>query len=411
MELKTRYQYTYFLHTYIVNQNRYTKYVTKLLKDERFKLRIFKKEEDLELYTYFLPRIRNFLFKTFELTKQKQANLEKLPIETRAALLSEMPSITFEYELEKDMQGKTVDENSIFFRVLKIGLVLFNTGICFMYIKTNIDESKEFSDVLNFNYKFRDINQEFNNLKNYENIKVQADCFEDIKTIKEFISEITGPNFDALKLNLDVERFYTYSYECIEQTAWNSGTSFENIQSDFLKYINILPNDKGMHIDANENIKIIQNSKYSKIGLSKLGANLFCSDIDITNYTVLPREYENQYLYTYILTLYLKTYLKKLNYDFKYGKNLEKTRKAFIEFTKGLWIQEITSEDMGSLIYQNMKEVLEVEKIYMEAKNKYDILYRELNIEKTQKTSKFILAVLVTTLVFNILNFIVYFKK
>ena len=58
-----------------------------------------------------------------------------------------------------------------------------------------------------------------------------------------------------------------------------------------------------------------------------------------------------------------------------------------------------------------MKEVLEVEKIYMEAKNKYDILYRELNIEKTQKTSKFILAVLVTTLVFNILNFIVYFKK
>lgn len=411
MELKTRYQYTYFLHTYIVNQNRYTKYVTKLLKDERFKLRIFKKEEDLELYTYFLPRIRNFLFKTFELTKQKQANLEKLPIETRAALLSEMPSITFEYELEKDIQGKTVDENSIFFRVLKIGLVLFNTGICFMYIKTNIDESKEFSDVLNFNYKFRDINQEFNNLKNYENIKVQADCFEDIKTIKEFISEITGPNFDALKLNLDVERFYTYSYECIEQTAWNSGTSFENIQSDFLKYINILPNDKGMHIDANENIKIIQNSKYSKIGLSKLGANLFCSDIDITNYTVLPREYENQYLYTYILTLYLKTYLKKLNYDFKYGKNLEKTRKAFIEFTKGLWIQEITSEDMGSLIYQNMKEVLEVEKIYMEAKNKYDILYRELNIEKTQKTSKFILAVLVTTLVFNILNFIVYFKK
>lgn len=411
MELKTRYQYTYFLHTYIVNQNRYTKYVTKLLKDERFKLRIFKKEEDLELYTYFLPRIRNFLFKTFELTKQKQANLEKLPIETRAALLSEMPSITFEYELEKDMQGKTVDENSIFFRVLKIGLVLFNTGICFMYIKTNIDESKEFSDVLNFNYKFRDINQEFNNLKNYENIKVQADCFEDIKTIKEFISEITGPNFDALKLNLDVERFYTYSYECIEQTAWNSGTSFENIQSDFLKYINILPNDKGMHIDANENIKIIQNSKYSKIGLSKLGANLFCSDIDITNYTVLLKEYENQYLYTYILTLYLKTYLKKLNYDFKYGKNLEKTRKAFIEFTKGLWIQEITSEDMGSLIYQNMKEVLEVEKIYMEAKNKYDILYRELNIEKTQKTSKFILAVLVTTLVFNILNFIVYFKK
>ena len=65
MELKTRYQYTYFIHTYLINQNKYTKYLCKLLKDKRFNLRVFKKEKDLELYTYFLPRIRSFLFKTF----------------------------------------------------------------------------------------------------------------------------------------------------------------------------------------------------------------------------------------------------------------------------------------------------------------------------------------------------------
>lgn len=410
MELKTRYQYTYFIHTYLINKSKYTRYICKLLKDERFNLRIFQRDKDLELYTYFLPRIRTFLLKTLELSKQKLEKINELPIETRAAVLAEYPSITFEYDLKKDMQGKTVDENSIFFRIQKIGLILFNTGICFLYFKTNIEDSNEFSDVLNFNYKFRDINQENSNLKNYENIKVQADCFEDIKEIKQFISEITGPNFDALKMNLDVERFYTYGYECIEQSAWNSNNSFENIEKDFLKYINILPNDKGLNIEDNTNVKIISKDKYSKIGVSKLGVNLFSSDTDINNYTVLPQEYENQYFYTYILALYLKVYLKKIDYEFKRGKNIKELRERFVEFTKELWIQEITSEDMGSLIYQNLKDVLEIEKIYNEVKNKYDILYRELKIEKTEKMSIIMVVVLIATLIFNILNFIMYFK-
>ena len=409
MELKTRYQYTYFIHTYLINQNKYSKYLCKLLKDNRFKLKIFQRDKDLELYTYFLPRIRNFLFRTFDLNKTKLDKLEELPIETRAAVLADCPSVTFEYELKEDIQGKTIDENSIFFKIQKIGIVCFNTGICFLYLKTNVEDTKEFSDILNFNYKFRDINQEESILKNYENIKVQTDSFEDIKELKSLISEITGPNFDSLKLNLNVERFYTYSYVCIDQMNWNVNNDFENIKNEFLKYVNILPNDKGMNIEENESIKIISKEKYSKIGISKLGVNLFSSDTDINNYTVLPQEYENQYFYTYILALYIKVYLKKIDYEFKRGENLKEVRKAFVEFTKGLWIQEITSEDIGSLIYQDMKEVLEIENLYNYVKNKYDILYRELKIENTEKMSKMILGILITTLIFNILNFILFF--
>ena len=406
MELKTRYQYTYFIHTFLINQNRYNKYITKLMKDNRFNLRIFRKESDLELYSYFLPRMRNLLFKTFEFNKEKLNKIEALPFETQCAILSEYPSLTFEYDLKKDLQGKTVDENSIFFKIQKVGIVCFNTGICFLYFKTNIEESDRFSDVLNFNYKFRDINQECSNLKNYDNIRLQANYFEDIQQIKDFITDITGPNFDAMKINLDVERFYTYSYECIDQSAWNQNTSFESINNDFLRYIEILPNDKGMHVDENDSVKIISKDRFSKIGLSKLGVNLFSSDVDINNYTVLPQEYENQYFYTYILALYLKVYLKKIDYDFKTGKNVEKARKDFIDFTKKLWIQEITSEDFGSLLYQDMREVLELEESYNKIKNKYDLLYRELKIEKTERMSIIIACILVVTLVFNILNWL-----
>ena len=406
MELKTRYQYTYFIHTFLINQNRYNKYTSKFMRDSRFNLRIFRKENDLELYSYFLPRMRNLLFKTFEFNKEKINKIEALPFETQCAIISEYPSLTFEYDLKKDLQGKTIDENSIFFKIQKVGIICFNTGICFLYFKTNIEESDRFSDVLNFNYKFRDINQECSNLKNYDNIRLQANYFEDIQQIKDFITDITGPNFDAMKINLDVERFYTYSYECIDQSAWNQNTSFESINNDFLRYIQILPNDKGMHVDENNSVKIVSKDKFSKIGLSKLGVNLLSSDVDINNYTILPQEYENQYFYTYILALYLKVYLKKIDYDFKTGKNVEKARKDFIEFTKKIWIQEITSEDFGSLLYHDMREVLELEESYNKIKNKYDLLYRELKIEKTERMSIIIACILVVTLVFNILNWL-----
>lgn len=412
MELKTSYQYTYFIHTYIIKESRYIKYICKLLKDSRFKLKVFSKEKNIEIYTQFLPKMRDFLFKTFELEdKQKMEKLNRLPIETRAALLAEYPSLTFEYELPKDIQGKTIDENSIFFKIQKIGLVLFNTGICFLYLKTNIENSENLTDILNFNYKFRDINQECNNLKNYENIKVQADSFDNVEVLQEFISSITGPNIDALKLNLDVERFYTYSYACIKQDVWNTNNSFENIKNEFYKYVNILPNDNSKNSVIPKNTKVIANSKYSKIGISKLGVNLLSSDCDINNFTLLPNEFENQYFYTYILSLYLKVYLKQLNYKFRKGNNIKKIRKEFIDFTKNLWIQEITSNDIGSLYYKNLKEVLQIDKIYSEVKNKYDILYRELKIEKDEKISIAIVCILVATLVFNVLNFIIYFRR
>ena len=401
MELKTKFQYTYFIHTFLINKSRYDKYIAKLLKDEKFNLRIFQKEKDLELYSYFLPRMRNFLFKTFELNKERLEKLDELPFDTKTAIISDMPCVTFEYDLQKDLQGKTVDENSIFFKIQKVSVVCFNTGICFLALKTNIEESDKFADVLNFNYKFRDINQEYNN---YDDIKLQADYFADMQEIKKFIIDITGPNFDAMKIDLNVERFYTFSYTCIDQSAWNVNTTFENIRPEFLKYIEILPDDQVDNVK--ENAKILSNTKFSKIGVSKLGVNLLSSDVDINNYTILPQEYENQYFYTYILALYSKAILKKLDYDFKMGKNIEKTRKEFIEFTKKIWVQEATSEDFGSLLYQNIRKSLEVEEQYGKIKNKYDILYRELKIEKTEKMSIFIAIVLVITLIFNILNWL-----
>ena len=199
MELKTKYQYTYFIYPYVIKENKFTKYLLKLLKDKNCELKMFKKENDLSLYSYFSHRARNYMFNSFNYSKTRLARLNDLPLETKAAILAQNPCTIFEY------------------------------NICFLCIKTNIEESNKFADLLNFNYKFRDINQEFANMNNYDNIRVQTDYFADVQYFKDFISGITGPMTEALKLDIDTERFLTFSYVCIDQEACFAIISYQVI--------------------------------------------------------------------------------------------------------------------------------------------------------------------------------------
>ena len=403
MELKTKYQYTYFIYPYVIKENKYTKYLLKLLKDENCKLRIFRKEKDLNIYSYFSHRERNYMFNSFNLSKTRLARLEELPLETKAAILAKDSCTMFEYDMKKDIQGKISERNGIFFKIPKIEIICFNTGICFLCIKTNIEESDKFSDLLNFNYKFRDINQEFANMNNYDNIRVQTDCFDDVKYFKEFIENLTGPATEAMKLDIDTERFLTFSYVCIDQENWNNANEFEQIRSSYMRFFNILPNDNSVNY-SKEDMKVISKWKYAKLGVTKQGVTLFSSSCDMNNYTKFPLEFEEQYLYTYILAIYTKIYLTKINLDFRQGINIKKTRKEFVEFTQKLWVNEITSEDTGSLYYQNLKEVLDLNTIYFDTKNKYDILYKEMNIEKSAKNNVAITIILIITLIINAIN-------
>ena len=256
---------------------------------------------------------------------------------------------------------------------------------------------------MNFNYKFRDINQEFANMNNYDNIRVQTDYFADVQYFKDFISGITGPMTEALKLDIDTERFLTFSYVCIDQEAWNNTNEFDNIRSNYMKFLNILPSDNSVNY-SKEDMKVISKWKYAKLGVTKQGVTLFGSSCDMNNYTVFPHEFEKQYLYTYILALYTKIYLRKINLEFEQNININKARKEFIYFTQTLWINEVTADDTGSLFYQNLNEVLELKKTYIETKNKYDILYKEMNIEKTAKNNSIIIVILVIALIINLIN-------
>mgnify|MGYP000165663850 FL=1 len=90
---------------------------------------------------------------------------------------------------------------------------------------------------------------------------------------------------------------------------------------------------------------------------------------------------------------------------------MKKARKKFIEFTKKMWIQEITEDEIGTMLNHKIQETLELEELYNEVKTKYDVLYKDLNIEKNKRVTILIGLVLVISLVFNVLNFVILAKK
>ena len=410
MELKTNYQYTYFILPYVIKEGRYQKYLLKLLKDKEFKLKTFQKEKDFKMYQYFLPKTRDFLFSSFSLGNSKIKKLEDLPDETKSAILSKYSCNIFEYNIKKDIQGKIEDKNGIFFTIGKIEIICFETGICFLVIKTNIEDEYNFENVLNFNYKFRDINNEAAKLDGYDNIRLQTNSFSSAETFKDFVRKITGANLEAMKLDIDTERFLTYSYVCIDQEAWNSNTNFDDINHYYIKYANILPADNSRKLEG-EKITTVSRWKYAKLALSKLGVMLFSSSEDMNNYTILPDEFENQYLYTYILNLYKKIYLKKIEQKLKDTKKVKIARRKFVDFTKKMWIQEITEDEAGTMLNHKIGEVLELENLYGQVKNKYDVLYKDLNIEKDKKVTITIGIILIASLIFNVLNFIALMRQ
>ena len=76
-----------------------------------------------------------------------------------------------------------------------------------------------------------------------------------------------------------------------------------------------------------------------------------------------------------------------------------------VDFTKKLWIQEVTDEEVGSWINLEISKKLEIDKLYFDVKNQFDVLYKNMKVERNSKITLVLVGILVVTLVFNILNY------
>ena len=94
----------------------------------------------------------------------------------------------------------------------------------------------------------------------------------------------------------------------------------------------------------------------------------------------------------------------KLNNDFKRYDKIIKMRVNFIKFTKDIWNKEATLDDTGALYYKTLNKTLELDELYAEIQNKYEVIYKDLNIEKNNVYYSIIVILLIFSLVFNTVN-------
>ena len=290
MELKTKYQYTYFIYPYLIEEKNYQKYLYKLLKNEQCRLKLFDNKKDIQIDSYFLPEIKNKMFWSLNLEQDGLKSYETMDLKMKSAVLSKKYCNVFEYVLEKDIPGKINEKEGIFFDINKIEIVCFNTGICFILIKTALENNVNFSDVLNFNYKFRDIVSNIGHTKEYDSIKIQTKKLDNMQKFSDLLTKIAGKNITAKKINIDTDRLITYSYVCLAQDSWNESTDILSLEKEFEKYRTIKP--------ANEQVRGITyqqenvyKEKYLYYGFANNATVLLTSDSNIQNYTSLLNKY------------------------------------------------------------------------------------------------------------------------
>ena len=402
MEIKTKYQYTYFIYPYIIGEKKYEDYLYKILLNKKFKIKKFEKEKDKAIYDYFLPKTRDNMFWTLGYNSLKISKIQEFELKMQAVLLSKYPCTIFEYNIKKDIQGKAgKKEDGIFFNIVGAQLICFKTGVSFLLIKTILNEKSTLRDLCNFNYIFRnvDFSKKLNNTNNFENIKIQTDKLKDIKEIGSFIKEVIGNNKKTRDLNIDTEKFIVYSYACVGQEFWQDPNMKEVLMKEFSKFANVEMSDSTLESNIQAKIESKNNFIY---GLTNNGTVLITSDVNTQGYTEIPEKYENEQLYSYIYQLHKKIYLKKLNHDFK--TKFSKTKEKYINFVQEVMIEDITNDSLGLELNTVWEKVLKIKETFIQSKQKYDVLYKNKNIEKTARSNKIIAVILIALVIINIIN-------
>lgn len=410
MDFNIKYQYTYFIYPYLIEEKQYQLYLYELLKNPKCKLKLFDRKKDVGIDTYFLPELKQKMFWSLDMTKSAIKQFETMDKKMQATLLSKQACNMFEYELAGDIPGKIGEKNGIFFDITKVEIICFDTGVCFLLFKTALSEGQQFSDVLNFNYKFRDINSKTEHTKQYEAIKIQTEKLNNMQDFSEFIHEIAGSNIKAKQINLDTDRLITYAYVCLNQNEWNENVDIKLLEKEFEKYRKMKPAEEQLE-DVTLKEQYIYKEKYLYYGFSNNATVLFTCDNNIKNYTTIPFKYENEQLYHFIFNLYKKIYLKKLNYELHQTNQFKAVKEKFLTFAKKDWIYEVTNNEMGIILEKYYTKEQTMQETFVKLKQQYDLLYKDYEIEKTKRSNKWITGIIFVMIILNIINICIIFGK
>lgn len=402
-EEKFKYQYTYHILPYIY-EGRYDEYLTRLLKDTNIIEYRYDKIKNLEIFSYFKKDILESMFYEFPYKET-----EKISIQKKVNKLLKYESVTFEYDIidkeknkismndivkvagNEEYNNNEKDKGNIKFDIEDFKIIVFKSGIAFIILKTVLINTRYISDVIDFNYRFKSILSKRDIIKKLDNIEIclLGDEVNGFEKLKQIILNYVGKNKNN-KILENNEEFYTFSYLCMDNIYINEENNKNILKNIYLKYSRILQSSYDTEGLDEETIvsKNMTEIKDTNIGITKISSMLLCSGIDPFNFTVLPRDYETKMLYTYIITLYQKLFLVMINKELTSENNKKQKlgRIKFNDFISKMWYNEITLSEKGSIYYEYLKKILEINKTFDETQLKYKLIFR---YNKTNKSNIF----------------------
>lgn len=377
MELKTKYQYTYFVYPFVVKEKEYTKFIANMILSEKWKAKIFNKIDDIEVDTHFIGTAKNRMFPTLKWNLKDNKEFNKSTTAKKAKTLSELPSCMLEYQFDDDVKGKVEEKNGIFFEISKINLMCFREGICFLLIKAEIDGSifVNFKDLLNLNYKFRNVTPQFLRIKDYDYIKIQSNRFDTIEDIRKFINKICIGYEETDMQGAYTNRMFVYSYACLDESEWNSYKDFTSIRDYFLKYKHVLASDYNSEFADNiEKDNTYTRWKYSMYGFTKMSGVLFSSATDHFNFTKLPYYYENVYLYIMLYAFYQRLSYVLLLKEIEDIKNKNIVKNKILRMAKNNALNQVSNSEHAMMLWQNWSKTFGLDEMYRSMIDCYNIL-------------------------------------
>lgn len=125
--------------------------------------------------------------------------------------------------------------------------------------------------------------------------------------------------------------------------------------------------------------------------------HLYCMNMKMCNYII------------YILFA-PKIHLNKLNYEIKQARNFENIKSRFINFAKKDFIYEITNNSNGIILDKYYRREQNLDENFIRIKAKYDLLYKEYEIDKTNRHHKWIAIIIGIIIAINLIKLWMSFK-
>jgi hypothetical protein len=409
MSLSAKYQYTHFKYPFIIERNKYSSFIQNLLvKDKMWKLKIHDQEEDEETYNFFLPYMRKFLFSTLFWGNDLIKKYKSMSNTGKANILKKASCITFDFNLDNiKMGGVTKKKYGVIdFNIMSMKIICFEPGVCFLDIKTEVEDDSEnidFDKILDFNNIFREISPR-NGSNNKLNIKAKG--IDNINDITIFIQSIIS-GFESNDIDkIYYDKMFTYSYVCIDKEEWNENTNFDSLMNDFYKFQYVV-DSKSSAIFNNDCTKLEENTysrwKYSMFGFSRESGVVLVSENEKYNITKMPHNFEKGYLYMLLLAFYQRMCLINfLQGLLKKDKTMiPKLNNELTKFTHFSWFSQITNSEHGMDIWKRWQKAFELTELYDEVHREYVEYYNTVVTSGQSKINILLIVIYTASVIFS----------